>query len=168
MERNVFNDCWVWLQKFHGKRDMISAESQDTYFAAFKDEHDNVFCEGVSISTEKLAPGQFPSIEKLRRFCTEAREKIHEQQKAVGAKNISPVHADKNAPAGDIRNTERGIEALALVKQIAGEGYSAEVLAAIVRLAARSPSWAKENWQREIEACAEIRANVARRAEAER
>jgi len=160
MERTVFNDCFLWLEKFHGKRDMISSESQDKYFSAFKDEHDEVFCEGVNISTEKLAPGQFPTIEKLRRFCTEAREKLQAKEK-----QNEPRHLPAPPPLGDIRNVPRGVEAIALVQKITLTGLTADVLAEIAEL--HSPAWDRIDWRAELAACAEIRANVARRGNQE-
>jgi len=129
-------------------------------FSAFKDEHDEVFCEGVNISTEKLAPGQFPTIEKLRRFCTEAREKLQAKEK-----QNEPRHLPAPPPLGDIRNVPRGVEAIALVQKITLTGLTADVLAEIAEL--HSPAWDRIDWRAELAACAEIRANVARRGNQE-
>lgn len=121
MERNIFEDCYRWLEKFHGKQ--TTAEYRENFWSKFENEHDEVFIEAVNISTERLPPGQFPTVERMRRFLTDARERANEREKKA-----EPKRPFSRPQLPDHRNTDRGKRWLAGIIAVAEGKMKAEDL----------------------------------------
>jgi len=79
MKRETFDDAIGYLTRFHGRA--ITAEAGDQMWTEFKDLHDEIFCEAARMGYEKLAPGNFPTIERMRGYIAAAREKLWQKQK---------------------------------------------------------------------------------------
>lgn len=156
MTEATFTECFNWIEKFHGKQKQLDDQVRAEWQRSFATEHDEVFCEAAQYATQKLPPGMFPTIERMRGFVTEAREKLWDKIKQAEPK------APLSKPAEDYRNVPHGIAALALIKKIAERGYTDEVLAEIEALGRRYLVW-DQDWKAERAACEEIRKNIERR-----
>lgn len=156
MTEQTFTDCFKWLEKFHGKQKQLDEQVLHEWRREFIGEHDEVFCEAAQYATQKLPPGMFPTIERMRGFVTEAREKLW--QKVKDAEPKAPL----SKPREDYRNVGHGIAALAVIKKIAEHGYTDEVMAEIEKLGEHYLVWSQD-WQAERAACEQIRKNIEQR-----
>lgn len=156
MTEPTFEECFAWIEKFHGKQKQLDPQVRVQWRSDFGKEHDEVFVEASHYATEKLPPGMFPTLERMRGFITEAREKLWQKVKDKEPK------APLSKPAPDYRNVPHGIEALALIKKISDQGYTDEVMDQLEQLGTRYIVW-QQDWKAERAACEEIRKNIARR-----
>jgi hypothetical protein len=154
MTDKTFADCFAWLEKFHGKHKQLDDQVRVEWQREFAKEHDEVFCEASQYATQKLPPGMFPTIERMRGFVTEAREKLW--QKVKDAEPRAPL----SKPAPDYRNVPHGIEALALIKKIAEHGYTDEVMAELEAMGEKHLVWAAWDWKAERAACRAMRDKI--------
>lgn len=167
MERSLFDDCFLWLEKFHGKRGAVTSEARESYFLAFKDEPDEVFSQATQLACQRCVPGQFPAIERFRKFVGEAREKSHDEEKRIeGEEQRRAEYRAKKAKEamGDIRHVPAGVEALALLKKIGEHGFTEDIIAECMRFSAAHPAWAAHDWRAARLECEQIRANIEERA----
>ena len=148
MKKQTFDDTFDYMVKFHNFDP--SATAREAWWIAFQAEHDDVFCKAMMLHNQKHAPGRFPTIERFRAYVTDAREKAWD-----GKKQAEPRRPLANyAPAGDIRNVDRGIAAIALIAELHARGYDDEIM---VKLSER---WPAVDWSAER---AEAQAIQARR-----
>jgi hypothetical protein len=112
MNSETFKDCWDWLCKYHGKQP--SGKAYEVYRQSFVQVGDDLFCQAVKIACRKVAPGNFPSIEKLNRFVEEARVNGWERTKAKEPRR--PL--SQPPPDRDYRNTGKGARFLASLRAV--------------------------------------------------
>lgn len=108
----TFIECFSWLKKFHGKQ-LITPAAEDKFKAAFMDVDDKVFCEAANLATEKLAPGNFPTVERMRGFVAEGREILVAKAKAAESK--TPISRSR---LPDLRNISHAKDSFALIRRI--------------------------------------------------
>lgn len=122
MKQKTFDECFAWLEKFHGKK--IPALARERWLEAFKDEHDDIFCRAMMLHDERTRPGLFPTIEHFRKLITEARERAWDKKKSAEPKR--PLSRPSFAP--DHRNVSRGLEWLRGINDILAGKTTADAL----------------------------------------
>jgi len=82
MTESTFNQCFDWIEKYHGKTGHLDVQVRADWMDEFRKEDDEVFFEAANLATDKMPPGMFPSKERMRGFVAEAREKLWNKIKA--------------------------------------------------------------------------------------
>lgn len=81
MTEASFQQCFDWIEKYHGKANHLDAQVRIEWWKEFQKDYDEVFFEAANYATDKMPPGMFPSKERMRGFVTEAREKLWQKVK---------------------------------------------------------------------------------------
>jgi hypothetical protein len=68
MTDSTFNECFAWLEKYHGRT--LPPVAKERYRQEFLEVSDELFVEAIKAATRKYAPGKFPSIDELGRLLT--------------------------------------------------------------------------------------------------
>jgi hypothetical protein len=74
MTEQTFNECFTWVEKYHGKTGHLDPQVRIDWWEDFQKEHDEIFFEAANLACDKMPPGMFPSKERMRGFVTEGRE----------------------------------------------------------------------------------------------
>jgi len=160
METAAFNECFDWIEKFHGKQGQLTDQVRAQWWERFGADHDAVFFEAAVCATEKMPPGMFPTIERMGQFVAEAREK--QWQKVKEAEPKTPLSdLAKAAQAPDHRNTTHGRAAIRAILDVL-EGRR-DCIEAYEHMAAE---WPGKGWEQTVAAMKQWKAQQREREKA--